>query len=101
VATGIWRALLQLWVRRSAHHPVVAVSRRGTPVLLIASRADAEQFEPSPYWARQRRRQHRRGLLDIVIVPGSDHSLFTVDGRRDAYPVLLRWLRARQTGPGA
>jgi hypothetical protein len=70
-------------------------------VLLIASREDAEQFEPSPYWALQRRRQRRRGMLDIEIVPGRDHSLFTVDGRRDAYPVLVRWLRSREAGPGS
>jgi alpha-beta hydrolase superfamily lysophospholipase len=92
VATGAWRALLQLWVKRSATDGVVGVSRRGTPVLLIASQADAEQFEPSLFWSFVRRGQHRRGLLDVEIVPGSDHSLYTVDSQGRAYPILVRWL---------
>ncbi len=95
VATWVWRAILQLWVTRSATDAVVGVSRRGTPVLLIASQADAEQFEPSLYWRVVRRRERRRGRLDYEIVPGGDHSLYTMDGRRDAYPILERWLRSR------
>jgi alpha-beta hydrolase superfamily lysophospholipase len=101
VATGLWRALLQLWVKRSATDAVVGLSRRGTPVLLIACRADAEQFEPSLYWSLVRKRQHGRGLLDIETVPGSDHSLYTSDGQQDAYPILVRWILSRcaESGP--
>ncbi len=95
IATWMWRALLQVWVKGSATDAVAGVSRRGTPVLLVTSEADAEQFEPSAYWSMVRGRLRRRRLLDISVVPGSDHSLYTVDGRADAQPILTRWLVSR------
>ena len=101
IALWVWHAVLQLRVGSSAADPVAGVSRRGTPVLLITSRADAEQFEPSLYWWSVWRRLGRRGLLDVEIVPGGDHSLYTPAGRRDVYPTLADWLssRAWATGP--
>jgi alpha-beta hydrolase superfamily lysophospholipase len=101
VAQWVWHAVLQLRVGRSARHPVAGVSRRGTPLLLITSREDAQQFEPSPYWRAVWRRLGRRGLLDVEIVPGGDHSLYTPDGRRDAAPILARWLLARVAATGS
>lgn len=99
-ARVIWRAVLQLLVGRSAFHPVAGVSRGGTPMLLVSSRADAEQFEPSLYWRVVRRRLGHRGLLEVAVLPGSDHSLYTPEGRRDACPILVGWLRdAAVTGP--
>jgi hypothetical protein len=37
--------------------------------------------------------------LDIEVVPGNDHSLYTVDGRADAYPILTRWIESRFAHP--
>jgi hypothetical protein len=74
---------------------VAGVSRRGTPVLLINCEADAREFEPSLYWSVVDRSLQRRGLLDVKVVPGSDHSLYTVDGQRDAYPLLTEWIVER------
>lgn len=95
VATGLWRALLQLRVTCSPNHAVAEVSRRGTPVLLINSESDAGEFETSAYWSAIERKLHRRGLLDMEVVPGDDHSLYTIDGQRDAYPLLIRWVTER------
>jgi acetyl esterase/lipase len=95
VARWTWRALCQVWVRWSPIHPVVEVSRRGTPVLVIVSEIDARDFEPSLYWSVVRRRLHRRGMLDIEVVPGEDHSLYTVDGQDGATRLLTEWLLGR------
>lgn len=92
VAAGIWRTLLQVWVRKSPTDAVASVSRRGIPLLLIVSEADAGQFETSPYWSVVRWRLGRRGLFDRKVVPGGDHSLFTAEGKAQAYPVLSRWV---------
>ena len=35
------------------------------------------------------------GLLDIRVISGADHSLYTVDGQNQAYPVLTSWMTAR------
>ncbi len=99
MATRIWRAMLQVWVTRSPSDPLTSVSRRGVPVLLIVSEADARQLGPSPYWAVVRWRLARRGLLDQVVVTGDDHSLFTPDGARQAYPVLTEWMRSHFGSP--
>jgi alpha-beta hydrolase superfamily lysophospholipase len=102
IANWIWRALLQVWVKGSATDAVAGVSRRGTAVLLVTSEADAQQFEPSAYWSTVRRRLHRRNLLDVEVVAGSDHSLYTVEGRKDAIPILTRWILWRYGAqPGA
>ena len=91
VATWLWRAMLQVAVSGSPSHAVAGVSRRGTPVLLINCEGDAREFEPSLYWSVVGRGLHRRGLLDMKVVPGDDHSLYTLDGQRDAYPLLTEW----------
>ena len=75
------------------------MSRRGIPVLVIVSEVDAREFEPSLYWSIVRRRLRRRRTLDIEVVPGDDHSLYTVDGQARAYPLLTRWVLGR-FGPG-
>jgi hypothetical protein len=95
VAAWLWRAMLQVAVSRSPAHAVAGVSKRGTPVLLINCESDAREFEPSLYWSVIYRSLHRRGLLDVKVVPGSDHSLYTVDGQRDAYPLLTEWILDR------
>jgi alpha-beta hydrolase superfamily lysophospholipase len=95
MATWLWRAMLQVAVSGSPAHAVAGVSRRGTPVLLINCEADAREFEPSLYWSVVDRSLQRRGLLDVKVVPGSDHSLYTVDGQRDAYPLLTEWIVER------
>ena len=101
IATWVWRAQLQLWVKRSATSPVVEVTRRDTPVLVITSETDAKQFESSFYWSVVRRGQRRRGLLEMETVPGTDHSLYTKDGRQYACPMLVRWLLSRHIPEGA
>ncbi len=100
IAQWVWRAVLQVRVGRSAADPVAGISRRGTPMLLVTSRADAEQFEPSLYWRAAWRRLARRGLLEVRIVPGGDHSLYTPGGRMDALPILAGWLSARAAATG-
>ena len=102
VALRSWQALCQVWVKGSPIHPVAGVSRRGIPVLVIVSEVDAREFEPSLYWSVVRRRLRRRGTLDIEVVPGDDHSLYTVDGQARAYPLLTRWIldRFAPAGPG-
>jgi len=95
VATWLWQAVLQVWVSRSAFAPVAGVARRGVPLLVIVSEDDAHEFEPSVYWSAVRRRLHRRGLLEVEVVPGDDHSLYTMPGQNDAYPLVERWVRAR------
>ena len=67
-------------------------------MLVIVSELDAREFEPSLYWSVVRRRLHRRRLLDIEVVPGEDHSLYTVDGQDRAYPLLTGWLLGRFAG---
>jgi len=64
-------------------------------VLLVVSESDFDQFEPSLYWAHARRKLHRRGLLEIQVVAGSDHSLYTQRGKAIAYPLVIRWLTER------
>ncbi len=89
----VWWAALQVWVTASPYDSLTGVSRRGTPVLLIASESDMVQFfEPSLYWSVVCRRLERRGLLDIEIMSGGDHSLYTEDGQDQAYSVLTPWL---------
>jgi alpha-beta hydrolase superfamily lysophospholipase len=104
VADRLWRVLLQVRVTHSPAHAVAGVSRRGTPVLLINSASDAVEFEPSAYWSLVTGRLHRHGLLDVEVVPGDDHSLYTLEGQRDAYPLLTRWIVDRagtgSTTPG-
>ncbi len=95
MATWAWTALCQVATTSSPIHPVAEVSRKGTPVLLIVSEADAREFEPSLYWRVVRRRLGRQGLLEIEVVPGDDHSLYTVSGQADAYPLLARWVLGR------
>jgi alpha-beta hydrolase superfamily lysophospholipase len=99
MATWSWQALCQVWVKGSPIHPVAGVARRGIPVLVIVSEMDVEEFEPSAYWALVRRGLRRRTMLDIEVVPGNDHSLYTVDGRADAYPILTRWIESRFARP--
>jgi hypothetical protein len=100
VANGLWRVLLQVRVTHSPAHAVAGVSRRGTPVLLINSASDAVEFEPSAYWSLATGRLHRHGLLDVEVVPGDDHSLYTLEGQSDAYPLLTRWIVDRARGRG-
>ena len=95
VARTIWRSLLSVLVGASPHAILAGLGRRGTPLLLIASEDDAKQFETSVFWAVSERRRHRRGMLDFVVVPGADHSLYTVDGQTQAYPILSDWIEAR------
>ena len=64
-------------------------------MLVIVSEVDAHEFEPSLYWSVVRRRLRRRRTLDIEVVPGNDHSLYTVEGRAEAYPLLTRWILSR------
>ncbi len=95
VALWTWQALCQVRVAWSPIHPVAEVSRRGIPVLVVVSEVDAHEFEPSLYWSVVRRRLRRRRTLDIEVVPGNDHSLYTVEGRAEAYPLLTRWILSR------
>lgn len=95
VARWIWWATLQVWVTRSPSHAVTGVGRRGVPMLLVLCEGDARQFEPSLYWSRVRRKLRRRRLLDVEIVPGSDHSLYTPDGKKHAYPLVVDWVTER------
>ncbi len=99
LATWSWQALCQVWVKGSPIHPVAGVSRRGIPVLMIVSEMDEREFEPSAYWWLARYWLRWRSLLDIEVVPGNDHSLYTVDGRADAYPILTRWIESRFARP--
>ncbi len=92
LALRAWRALCQVWVKGSPIHPVAAVSKRGIPVLVIASEVDAQEFEPSLYWSVVRRGLRRRGVLVIEVIPGDDHSLYTIDGQARGYPLLTRWV---------
>ena len=96
-----WRTLLMVLVRRSPADSLCGVSRRGTPVLLIVTESDAHQFEPSPYWSMVRRRLTGRGLLEVRIVPGSDHSTYTVDGQKSTFPILVDWVVNRFGRSGA
>ena len=84
-----------MWVKGSPIHPVAAVSRRGIPVLVIVSEIDSREFEPSLYWSMVRRRLRRRGTLVIEVIPGDDHSLYTVEGQTRGYPLLTRWILDR------
>jgi alpha-beta hydrolase superfamily lysophospholipase len=95
VARWIWWAALQVWVTRSPAHPVAGVGRRGVPMLLVVCEGDARQFEPSPYWSRVKRRLQRRRVLDVEIVPGGDHSLYTPEGKSHAYPLVRAWVTER------
>lgn len=95
VARWIWWATLQVWVTRSPSHAVAGVGRRGVPMLLVVCEGDARQFEPSLYWSRIRRKLQRRRLLEVEIVPGSDHSLYTPEGKRHAYPLVMAWVTER------
>jgi acetyl esterase/lipase len=104
VARWIHRAILLVAPHRSSHRAVAGVGRRGIPLLLILTEEDSGYFEPSPYWGIVRRRQVRRGLLDIRIVPGFDHSLYTVRGQVSTYPLLISWITdryARRSHAGA
>lgn len=94
-ARWLWRMVLQFWVGRSPTDAIAGVCRRGTPVLLITTKSDAEQFEPSVYWSIARSRLHRRGLLDVDVVSGSDHALYTVGGQSEDYPILIGWVTSR------
>ena len=89
------RALLQVAVWRSPHRPIAEVGRRRIPFLLILTEEDSGHFEPSPYWWLVRRRLGRKKLLDEWIVPGFDHSLYTVGGRDNTYPILISWITER------
>ena len=100
VALKSWQAVCQVWVKGSPIHPVAAVSRRGIPVLVIFSEIDSREFEPSLYWSMVRRRLRRRGTLVIEVIPGDDHSLYTVEGQTRGYPLLTRWILDR-FAPGA
>jgi hypothetical protein len=71
------------------------VGRRGVPKLLVVCEGDARQFEPSLYWWRVKRRLQRRRVLEVEIVPGSDHSLYTPEGKRHAYPLVRAWVTER------
>ncbi len=100
VARWLWWAMCQVWVKRSPIHPVAGVARRGSPVLVIDSEFDAREFEPSLYWSFVCRRLRRQGMLDIEVVPGDDHSLYTIDGQAEAYSLLTRWVLDRFNGTG-
>jgi acetyl esterase/lipase len=89
------RALLQVAVWRSPHRPIAEVSRRRIPFLLILTEEDSGHFERSPYWWLVRRRLERKQLLDERIVPGFDHSLYTVPGQDNTYPILISWITDR------
>jgi hypothetical protein len=95
VARAIWRSVLTVAVGASPRASLDGLDRRGTPLLLIASESDAEQFERSAFWSIRERGRHRRDMFDFVVVPGADHSLYTVDGQSEAYPVLRSWIEAR------
>ena len=86
------RAWLQVALRRSPHHPVAVAARRGIPILLILTEVDAGYFERSAYWSFVRRRLIRRGILEIQVVPGEDHSLYTPAGQEATYPILISWI---------
>jgi pimeloyl-ACP methyl ester carboxylesterase len=89
------RALLQVAVWRSPHRPIAEVGRRRIPFLLILTEEDSGHFERSPYWWLVRRRLERKQLLDERIVPGFDHSLYTVRGQDSTYPILISWITDR------
>jgi alpha-beta hydrolase superfamily lysophospholipase len=88
-------ALLQVAVWRSPHRPIAGVSRRRIPFLLILTEEDSGHFEPSPYWWLVRRRRQRTGLFNERIVPGFDHSLYTIQGQECTYPILISWITDR------
>ncbi len=99
VARWIWRGALQVRPSASPTAPLAEVAERGARLFVIVNEVDADQFVPTVQWAVRRRRLERRGLLEIEIVPGGDHSLYTADGRRRATELLERWAaRARCTG---
>ncbi len=100
VARWIWKAVLQVWVTRSAVGPVAEVARRGTPTLVVINEFDSVQFEPSLYWSFVCRRLRRRGLLELERVPGSDHSLYTPEGHDRAAAYLVDWIVDRCAPPG-
>lgn len=89
------RGLLQVAVWRSPHRSVAGVGRRGIPMLLVLTEEDSHQFEPSPFWQLVRGRLTRRGLLEVRVVPGFDHSTYTVAGREHTYPLLTEWITER------
>ena len=93
LARTLWRGVLTVAVGASPRASLAGLDRQGTPLLLIASESDAEQFERSVFWSIRDRRRRRRDMFDFVVVPGDDHSLYTVDAQNDAYPVLKRWIR--------
>jgi alpha-beta hydrolase superfamily lysophospholipase len=95
MARFLSRALLQVAVWRSPHRPVAEVSRRRIPFLLILTEEDSEHFEPSPYWWLVRRRLEQKELLNERIVPGFDHSLYTIRGQDNTYPILISWITDR------
>lgn len=95
IARWTWRGILQVWVNRSPTASVAGVARRGIPVLLITSEDDSDQFETSPYWSAARHRLARRGLLDVEVVAGSDHSLYTSESQDKAYAILSNWVVSR------
>ncbi len=80
---------------RSPHRPIAGVSRRRIPFLLILTEEDSGHFEPSPYWWLVRRRRQRTGLFNERIVPGFDHSLYTIQGQEYTYPILISWITDR------
>jgi pimeloyl-ACP methyl ester carboxylesterase len=95
MAHKAWRTLLMVLVHRSPADGLCKVGQRGTPVLLIVTENDVHQFEPSPYWSMVRRRLTKRGLLEVRVVPGSDHSTYTIEGQRDTFPILVDWVVER------
>jgi hypothetical protein len=42
-----------------------------------------------------RRRLTKQGLLEVRVVPGSDHSTYTIEGQRDTFPILVDWVVER------
>ena len=89
IAHAAWRTLLMVRVRRSPADSLCGWDDGARPSCWSSPRTTPHQFEPSPYWSMVRRRLTRRGLLEVRIVPGQDHSTYTVQGQTDTFPILV------------
>ncbi|MDA8045986.1 MAG: alpha/beta fold hydrolase [Actinomycetota bacterium] len=90
-ARRIWRVLSAVVPGATPRSVINGIAGRGTKVLCLCCQAEMDKWYDS-VWSRARRTRHRPGTLNMELLPGADHSLYTTEVRGAAIEVMNAFL---------
>ncbi len=101
VPAAVWWVLSQLGLYTSPAIPIERLAERDVRVLLVCGDLESRQFTRRGRWTM--RRLERSGLVQLKVLPGSDHTLFGAEARAEATAVVCEFVLShfgRASAPG-